>query len=261
MNSVNKTLYIPLYGKAYVSKKGILLQDPRAEEIWEEEGFALKGKAASKWLAYYMGMRSAVFDAWLKEQMDKNKEAVMVQVGCGMDSRVERVGVRGHQWYDVDFPEVIRERKRYYKEEAGYHMVEGDIRKRDWLQSIPEGLPVILVMEGVSMYLTEEELKSFLAAVGKHFGSVALLLDCYTVLAARMSKYKNPINTVGVTQVYGVEHPEDPVCEGMFFVGEQEMTPEWLTDQLKGVDKFIFKKLYGGNFSKKLYKMLEYRRE
>jgi len=43
MNSVNKTLYIPLYGKSYVSKRGIFLDDKKAEEIWEAEGFALKG--------------------------------------------------------------------------------------------------------------------------------------------------------------------------------------------------------------------------
>ena len=27
MDNVNKTLYIPLYGKAYVSKKGVILKD------------------------------------------------------------------------------------------------------------------------------------------------------------------------------------------------------------------------------------------
>ena len=29
MNNVNKTLYIPLYGKAYVSRKGIILNDKK----------------------------------------------------------------------------------------------------------------------------------------------------------------------------------------------------------------------------------------
>lgn len=62
MNSVNKTLYIPLYGKSFVSKKGIILRDKKAEEIWQAEGFERKGKSRSKWLAYYMGMRSSVFD-------------------------------------------------------------------------------------------------------------------------------------------------------------------------------------------------------
>ena len=31
MNNVNQTLYIPLYGKAYVSRKGIILNDKKAE--------------------------------------------------------------------------------------------------------------------------------------------------------------------------------------------------------------------------------------
>ena len=60
MDSVNRTLYIPLYGKSFVSRRGMILKDPKAEEIWSAEGFPLKGKAASKWLCLYMGMRAAV---------------------------------------------------------------------------------------------------------------------------------------------------------------------------------------------------------
>ena len=41
MDGVNRTLYIPLYGKAYVSRKGLFLDDAKAEEIWEKEGFEL----------------------------------------------------------------------------------------------------------------------------------------------------------------------------------------------------------------------------
>ena len=122
MNNVNKTLYIPLYGKAFVSKKGIILSDKKAEEIWETEGFALKGKSRSKWLAYYMGMRSAVFDEWAAEQMDMWKDAVVIHLGCGLDSRGLRVGTKGHKWYDVDFEDVIQERKRYYRESKDYQM-------------------------------------------------------------------------------------------------------------------------------------------
>ena len=35
MNNINKTLYIPLYGKSYVSKKGLFLNDKKAEDIWD----------------------------------------------------------------------------------------------------------------------------------------------------------------------------------------------------------------------------------
>ena len=61
-----------------------------------------------------MGIRSAVFDEWLKEQMTKYPQAVVIHIGCGMDSRVLRVGTNNHYWFDVDFTEVIDERKKYY---------------------------------------------------------------------------------------------------------------------------------------------------
>ena len=42
MNEVNRTLFIPLYGKSYVSKRNIILEDVIAEKIWDAEGFALR---------------------------------------------------------------------------------------------------------------------------------------------------------------------------------------------------------------------------
>ena len=74
MDGVKKPLYIPLYGKAYVSAKGCFLNDKKAEEIWAAEGFPLKGKSKSKWLAYYMGIRSVVFDEWLNQRMTDLQE-------------------------------------------------------------------------------------------------------------------------------------------------------------------------------------------
>ncbi len=258
MNNVNKTLYIPLYGKAYVSRKGIILNDKKAEEIWAAEGFSLKGKSKSKWLAYYMGMRSAVFDNWLLEQMKKDKEAVVLHVGCGMDSRVLRVGTNGHQWYDIDFPNVICERKKYYVENDAYHMVEADVREKNWLSVIPKAKHGIVVMEGVSMYFKPEELKNVLEQISIHFETINLLMDCYTTFAAKASKYKNPINDVGVTQVYGLDEAKDLEYSKFIFTQEYEMTPDALINELEGIERAVFKKLYGGSIAKKMYRMYEY---
>lgn len=258
MNSVNKTLYIPLYGKAYVSRKGILLDDKKAEEIWKAEGFPLKGKSRSKWLAYYMGIRSAVFDEWVKQQMSDTPDAVVIHIGCGMDSRALRVGTTTHKWYDVDFPEVIEERKRYYSESADYRMIAGDAGDSDWLTTIPESKSAIVVMEGVSMYLTISRLHALTANLCTHFGQVAFLMDCYTVLAAKMSKHRNPINDVGVTEVYGIDDPMLLQNGDFSFVEEHSMTPDKYIDELHGIEKRIFRKLYAGSFSKKLYRLFEY---
>ena len=258
MNNINKTMYIPLYGKALVSAKGLFLKDPDAERIWAEEGFPLKGKSKSKWLAYYMGIRSAVFDAWLRRQMLRMPDAVVIHIGCGMDSRVHRVGTQGHNWYDVDFPDVIDERKRYYTENDQYKMIAGDASEEAWLKEIPEGKRAIVVMEGVSMYLPAEELQDMMRHLSAHFEQITMLMDCYTVLAAKLSKYKNPINDVGVTQVYGIDDPTLPAVENWTFVQEHDMTPAQYVDELTGAEKWIFRRVFAGGFSKKMYRLFEY---
>ena len=257
MDGVNKTLYIPLYGKAYVSRKGIILRDAKAEELWEAEGFPLKGKSASKWLAYYMGMRSAVFDRWTKEKIRENTQATVLHIGCGLDNRVGRVAAEGICWYDVDFPEVISQRKLHYRETEHYRMLAGDARDAAWLKDVP-GDSAIVVLEGISMYLKPEELQALFAALRNRFSTVTVLMDCYTEFAARASKYKNPINDVGVTEVYGLDDPIALEKSGLQFVSEWNMTPDDLIDQLKGMEKTIFRKLYAGNMAKKLYRMYEF---
>lgn len=259
MNSVNKTMYIPLYGKAYVSQRGLFIQDKKAEEIWEKEKFKLKGKSKSKWLAYYMGIRSAVIDEWLKMLMVDMPNAVVIYLGCGMDSRALRVGTNGHKWYDVDFAEVINERKRYYAQTDNYKMIAGDIREQAWLNEIQENQTAIVVMEGVSMYINSDELKHVIENLDARFQNVSLIMDCYTVFAAKMSKLKNPINDVGVRVVNGIDEPNLLATNNLHFKKELTMTPQKFIDQLKGFEKFIFKKLYAGKISKKLYKLYEFK--
>lgn len=255
MDSVNKTLYIPLYGKAYVSRKGILLYDPMAERIWNAEGFRLRGKSKSKWLAYYMGMRSAVFDCWLLEKLEAIPYAVVLHIGCGMDSRAQRIRARYTLWFDLDFPEVIAERKKYFAESDSYKMLPCDVRDTDWLTRMPQDVPVIAVMEGVSMYLSVEELNRVLTALEKQFSQVHVLMDCYTEFAAKASRYKNPINDVGVTKVFGLD---DPGILKIPFVKEHEMPPNALIDQLKGAEREIFRSLFAGGIAKKMYRLYEF---
>lgn len=258
MNNVNKTLYIPLYGKALVSSRGILLEDSKAEEIWAAEGFPLKGKSRSKWLAYYMAMRARAFDDWLGKEMEAAPDGVILHLGCGLDSRVLRIGTRGHRWFDVDFPEVIAERKRFFAETESYSMVSSDIREAAWLAELPNG-KAIVVMEGVSMYLTRQELLAALKNLRNHFSSVSLLMDCYTEFAAKASKYKNPINDVGVTTVYGLDDPKLVEASGFSFVQERDMTPEELVEELQGLEKSIFRKVFAGEIAGKMYRLYEYK--
>ena len=257
--NVDKTLYIPLFGKALVSKKGIIIDDPMAEQIWGQVQFKLKGKAKSKWLAYYMGMRSAVFDEWTANQMAKNPNAVILHLGCGLDSRFVRVGKNAKQWVDVDLDKVIQQRKNFYQPQRNYQMLGADISENGFVDALPQAQGAIVILEGVSMYLTNQTLQQLFAKLKDKYCNISILVDCYTPFAVKMSKVKNPVNQVGVKTVYGVKNPQD-LCVNtqVKFVKEWQITPQNLVDQLTGLEKLIFKNLYAGKISKALYKLYEY---
>ena len=259
MNSVNKTLYIPLYGKALVSRRGILLNDPTAEEIWEKEGFPLKGKASSKWLAFSMAMRAKVFDCWVQKKLAEFPDSVVLHMGCGLDGRCERIGEIAGIWYDLDFPEVIEIRKSWFAETAHYRMLPGNVLDLNWKNQIPAGGTAIVVMEGISMYLPPREMEELLKALKAHFNRVQLLMDCYSTFAARASKYKNPINSVGVTQVYGMDDPVGLSDKtGLRYLGEHDMMPTTLIAHLNASERMVFSNLYAGKTARKLYRMYEF---
>jgi O-methyltransferase involved in polyketide biosynthesis len=204
-----------------------------------------------------MGIRAAVFDRWLNQQLREMPEAVVLHLGCGLDSRCRRVK-SGAEWFDVDFPAVIEERKRYFSESANYHMVGRDLRE-DFLRDIPAGCAIV-VMEGVSMYMTAGERQELLQRLSTHFGEVRLLMDTYTVFAAKATKYKNPINDVGVTQVHGFDDPRDlETCTGFAFCRELSMNPGDLVAQLPKKDQKLYRLVYGGKMADKICRLYEYR--
>jgi hypothetical protein len=113
-------------------------------------------------------------------------------------------------------------------------------------------------MEHKLRYLKPEELKLALDGIRRHFDRVYLLMDCYSVFAAKASKYKNPILDVGVTQVYGLDEPRLLAGAGLEFIREQNMTPDDLIGQLQSLEQKIFRKLYAGRTAGKMYRMYEF---
>lgn len=258
MNEVNKTLYIPLYGKAQVSKKGIILHDPTAETIWEKEGFAIKGKSRSKWLCYNMAMRARVFDDWTCGMIAQHADALVIHIGCGLDSRCLRVGAPDTRWIDGDFPDVIAVRKKYYAGSDRYTMACVNAADPDALRALPDAPCAIVVLEGISMYLTNDELAQLFRVLDEKYREAHILLDVYTVFGVKASRFKNPVNDVGVSRLYGVNSLA-PLLEGtgLTLAAEHSFTPEHLVNELSGVEKWFFKRMFTGKLYRKIYRLFE----
>ena len=206
-----------------------------------------------------MAMRAAVYDEWAQQEIKRDPTAVVLHIGCGMDSRIERVAPDGTHWFDIDFPDVIEERRRYYRETEFYHMLPADMRSPAWKSSIAGDKNAIIILEGVSMYFNPEELTGLLSDLSQHFCRIKLLMDCYTKRAAKASRYKNPVNDVGVRLLYGYDDPRELAnASGLHFDGERCMTPQAYINKLTKSEKFIFQRLFAGKFAKSLYRMYEF---
>lgn len=258
MNEVNKTLFIPLYGKAMVSQRHILLRDPAAEKIWKAEGFPIRGKSKSKWLCYNMAMRARVFDDWTDMMLSQYKNAVALHIGCGLDSRCERVKQPYQNWIDCDFPDVIALRRKYYSETEHYHMTPLDASDPEGIKSLPSADAAIVILEGLSMYLTNDQLYQFLNALQEKYVQLHVLMDIYTEFGAKASKYKNPVNDVGVTNVYGVKDIKELLKGSKISVkAEHTFTPEALIRELKPLESCFFRLLFTGKMYSKIYRLYE----
>ena len=255
---VSDTLFIPLYGKAYVTKKGIILNDPMAEKIIQDNDFTPGRKSKSRFLSYFMAIRAKVFDDYVSEKIASPGDTVVLNLGCGLDGRSLRVDRKNTLWYDIDLYDVAQKRKMYYDEDENYKILPRDVTDEGIFDGIPDDRPAVILMEGLCMYLKREELKKFFARAESHFGEVHILADFYSEKAAKLSKYKNPINEVGVYEVYGLDDPRKVECGKLKFVSSRDMSPYHLSDELPATDRFIFRKLYAGSFARGLYKLYEY---
>ncbi|MBP3851550.1 MAG: class I SAM-dependent methyltransferase [Erysipelotrichaceae bacterium] len=258
MNEVNKTLYIPLYGKSKVSQKGIILNDPSAEKIWQEEAFPIHGKSRSKWLAYNMAMRARVFDDWAESLLQQKEDALVLHIGCGLDSRHLRVKTPCSEWVDCDLPDVIEIRKKYFQEKETYHMVALDASRPEQIGSLPDCDTAIVILEGLSMYLTNSQVQALLQALDKKYRELHILMDVYTEFGVKASKYKNPVNDVGVTKLYGIDDIES-VINGLRirFVKEHSFTPAALVKELTRIERLFFNLLFTGKLYRKIYRLYE----
>ena len=172
-----ETLFIPLYGKAldYRSKNSIL-NDSIANDIVEKIGIDLTKH--KRFGGEISAVRAKQYDEWTKDFITKNKNAVVVHLGCGLDARITRTQPPSSiTWFDVDYPEVISLRKRFYSETNEYKMIASSITAQNWLETIPNDRSALIIAEGVFEYLSEEDVKTLLNRLTNYFSHGQIAFD------------------------------------------------------------------------------------
>jgi O-methyltransferase involved in polyketide biosynthesis len=256
MKNESKTLFIPLYGKAMMSREGFIA-DRTAERIVAECGFDFGLVDRSRKLAIYMTMRALQFDRYAREFAKAHPDGVIIQLGVGMDSRIQRVPCT-NKWWDLDFPEVIALRKQYFPENERYRLLAAPALPADWLAQIPEGGHALVLAEGLSMYLSEADVRSLMDALQRHFDETLFVLDAYSRLAAKLSPLKNPVNAVRARIDFAMDDPQllAEGREGVRCVLNEDIITREYTEQLKGKDRLRFR--WMGRAGRNLYRIFGY---
>src|SRR5690242_14016069 len=182
-----ETMLMTLSGRATQSQwQEPILRDPWAEEAMRHIDYDMSKqlKGVSAWRIWrdigptIIATRAATFDRLTSRFLADHPDAVVLQVGCGMDSRVFRINPPASvDWFDVDFPDVIDLRRQLYPTRDAYHLIGAPLEDLRWLDAVPRDRPGLLIAEGVLPYLSEPEVKALLNAVVAHFPRGQMIFD------------------------------------------------------------------------------------
>ncbi len=157
-------------------------------------------------------LRNLEFDRQVRDFLTRHPDAVVVHIGCGLDSRFERVDNGKVEWYDLDLPEVIEQRRKFIGDEGKrYHLLAGSVFDSAWLDkvSVHRQRPFLFLAEGVLMYFEEAQVKSLVLMLRDHFPGAELVFDAFSPFLVRANNLRMAISKFGVRYHWGLRRGQE----------------------------------------------------
>jgi O-methyltransferase involved in polyketide biosynthesis len=158
LDPVQETLFIPLYGRATLTRQGsALIDDPRAVELVEaiDHDWARFDGLPSLFGAT---LRTRILDHWIAAWLADNPDGTVVEIGAGLNTRFERVDNGRARWFELDLPAAMALRRRFFEDGERRTMISGSVVDRDWVETaISSSGPFFIVAEAVLPFLAEDE--------------------------------------------------------------------------------------------------------
>jgi O-methyltransferase involved in polyketide biosynthesis len=183
--SVEWTNLVTLYLRAYESRspRPILGDRAAAEAVARiDYDFERIHRSARPWANQFLvALRAKKLDVWTTDFLRRRPDAVVLHLGCGLDTRAFRVNPPSTvQWYDLDQPGVIELRRKLYDENNAYRMIGRSVTDPGWMDQIPTDRQTLVV--------AEREVRELLARLTARCGNGELLFDTLSPSGPRLSK-------------------------------------------------------------------------
>jgi O-methyltransferase involved in polyketide biosynthesis len=203
-----ETLLIPLYGRAEMSKKG-LFKDTDAEDAVAQIDYNFSNLEIKEKTQIMLSIRGKLIDDSTKDFLKGHPDSTVLYLGCGLDFRAKRLGFPAELWYDVDFPEVINIKQQLYAPTKGYRYLASSVTNWEWMDNVQyNNKPVLVIAEGLLMYLNEQDIQTLLLKLRDKFQNVTMIFDAYSTLTANHAKDHPSLKKTGATIQWGTDTPQ-----------------------------------------------------
>lgn len=200
-----------------------------------------------------MLVRHRIIDDILRRQLDADPELCVVMIGAGLDSRPYRL--QGGRWYEVDEPAVVKHKNAWLPVADCPNPLEripinfNVDRLEDKLASITPDKSVMVVMEGVCIYLSEEETTQSINSLQQLFPEHQLVCDLVT--RELVEKYgcslREKIESIG-TQFKAVDYPAQVFTANGYRIKNRISVVERSADfDINKLPKWILRLFFGSD--------------
>lgn len=182
LEGVPQTLLLPLIGRAKFSRKPYSpICDDKAIELVNSLDYdfekLLQIKSVKHSTLFWIA-RAYHFDVAIKKHLKKYPDALIVNLGCGLDTSFNRVDNGQLNWLNIDLPEVIQLRNKLLSPSTREHSIEKSILDLSWMTDIKDyGNHPFFFAGGVLMYFTNEQVKSIVTSMAEQFPESGLIFD------------------------------------------------------------------------------------
>jgi len=189
LSAVSQTLLIPLYYRAMESQRpDALVRDPKAVELVGRLDCDFSGvqRLKNEQVNYLLRMRE--FDRLASAFLAEHPDGVIVDLGCGLDTRFERVDNGQVEWYGLDLPEVIELRQALLEETPRSHFIGCSMLDLSWMGALSSqaGKQLLFLAEAVLVYLEEADVKRLVQALAQRFPGAGLVCEAYAPVVIRL---------------------------------------------------------------------------
>lgn len=216
-NTVQETLVMPLYGKAWAVKTyPDLFHDTDCRKIMDMLDYdfstmhAQEGGVKMKIAALASATRQYALVCEVREYLKEHPQALVVNLGCGLDTAGHQADNGQCRFANVDFPNVIEIREQLLPSTEREKNIPSDLNDHAWFDKIDFRMEdgAVFIASGVFVYFKKADVKKLFCAMAERFPGARLAFDGQNKRGMEMDLKAVKASGIDVSTNFYLENPK-----------------------------------------------------